>query len=98
MDWKIRLSIYRVKYNISIDITDNGCGMDEEQLRIMMDNIQIPNPEKNSSIGLYNINQRIKLCYGSSYGMKITSQIGKGTSVCITLPEDKLMANKIGKK
>ena len=39
-----------------------------------------------SSIGLYNIHQRIRLYYGKDYGMQIRSKEGKGTSVVLTLP------------
>ena len=38
------------------------------------------------SIGLYNINQRIKYYYGSDYGLTIRSNQGKGTSVELRLP------------
>lgn len=71
--------------DIRITITDNGCGMDEEQLTALRHDIEEKNPEKKESIGLYNINQRIKLCYGEQYGMEIQSVIQKGTSVSILI-------------
>ena len=39
-----------------------------------------------NSIGLVNVNSRIKLFYGKDYGMKIFSEKGKGTEVKLTFP------------
>lgn len=38
------------------------------------------------SIGLYNVNNRIKLAYGSLYGMTFNSQLGQGTHITLTIP------------
>ncbi|MNH42684.1 hypothetical protein D3C79_1044330 [compost metagenome] len=37
-------------------------------------------------IGLKNVNERIKLHYGNSYGLKVSSVSGKGTKVILQLP------------
>ncbi|MCM1104372.1 MAG: sensor histidine kinase [Clostridium sp.] len=72
--------------NLHIDISDNGCGMELEQVRKLRNSISVRNPEIKASIGLYNINQRIKLCYGSRYGMSISSVPGKGTMISLVIP------------
>lgn len=72
--------------NLHIDISDNGCGMELEQVRKLRNSILVRNPEIKASIGLYNINQRIKLCYGSRYGMSISSVPGKGTMISLVIP------------
>ena len=41
---------------------------------------------RKSSIGLVNVQQRIRIKYGSSFGLSIISSPGKGTSVMIKLP------------
>ena len=41
---------------------------------------------KGSGYGLKNINQRIKVLYGESYGLSFTSNYSFGTTVEITLP------------
>lgn len=69
-----------------IDIEDNGLGMDEETLQALITKINTPNMKYKSSIGLYNIAQRIRLFYGDAYGMKIKSRLGKGTTVSLVLP------------
>ena len=38
------------------------------------------------SIGLRNVNERISLYYGPDYGLSISSQFHKGTSIKITIP------------
>ena len=69
-----------------IDLGDNGCGMDEEELGKLRNQIEVKDVSRNKSIGLYNINQRMKLSYGNEYGIKIDSMPGKGTTVHLILP------------
>ncbi len=71
---------------LHIDISDNGCGMDEAQIQKLRNSIIVRNPKIKSSIGLYNINQRIKLCYGSRYGLQIDSVLDKGTTISLVIP------------
>ena len=40
----------------------------------------------NSGIGIKNIDSRIRLYYGDSYGLSIDSSPGHGTSITIKLP------------
>lgn len=69
-----------------IQIHDNGLGMTGEELAELNQSLQIRDKTKTSSIGLYNINQRIKLFYGEQYGMEIKSRPSEGTHVTLTLP------------
>lgn len=69
-----------------ITISDNGLGMTEEELEQLNTDIQNARRKPNMSIGLYNINQRIKLFYGEAYGIKIESRPMEGTTVILTLP------------
>ena len=41
---------------------------------------------KKEGIGLYNVNQRINILYGDSYGLEINSTLGKGTTIKINIP------------
>lgn len=72
---------------IQIAVSDNGCGMGQETLDRLREDILTKNPEKKESIGLYNINQRVKLCYGAEYGMTIDSERERGTVITLHLPE-----------
>lgn len=84
---QIRISVTKQGEDLQIAIADNGCGMDEEKLEALRRKIQESKPDTGSSIGLNNINRRIKLCYGESYGMKIDSKPGEGTSIVLTIPK-----------
>lgn len=72
---------------IRIAVSDNGCGMGPETLERLRADIETKNPGKKESIGLYNINQRVKLCYGSAYGMTVDSERDRGTTITLHLPE-----------
>lgn len=72
--------------NLHIIIRDNGKGMTEEELEQVRKKLQAENPELKASIGLYNINERIKLCYGKEHGIRIESVLSKGTDIFIDLP------------
>jgi len=78
-------NISEEKKSIIIEIEDNGMGMDETTIeKILSGEI---NPEaKGSGVGVYNVDQRIKLYYGESYGLSISSELYEGTIVTLTLP------------
>lgn len=83
----IRIARVAESGKICIAVSDNGCGMRPEALERLRADIVTKNPEKKESIGLYNINQRVKLCYGSMYGMTIDSERDRGTTITLHLPE-----------
>ena len=78
--------------NILITVNDDGKGMSPEQVEKLNASINVKRQEDDekgvASIGLYNINQRIKYYYGNDYGLTIRSNQGKGTSVELRLPID----------
>ena len=83
---KILLLIFKEDDCLCIEVSDNGIGMTKEQLCSLQEKIMKKNLSLTQSIGLYNINQRIRLCYGENYSLHISSQLGKGTTVRLTLP------------
>lgn len=83
----ITIEVYTDKKELLyIDITDNGCGMTAETLRDLRKKLDTPHLNPSKNIGLYNINQRIRLCYGNEYGITIESIKGSGTKVSLMLP------------
>ncbi len=83
----IVLACTAANHKVTIEIQDNGVGMDETTIaEILTDN----RAERNnfSGIGVHNINQRIKLLYGNGFGLTIKSASGIGTLVVMTLPEN----------
>ncbi|GGH14427.1 sensor histidine kinase [Paenibacillus segetis] len=63
-------------------IIDDGIGMRQERI----DQIFDPKGHMNTGYGIRNVDQRIKLQYGSEYGVTIFSRVGIGTSVQILIP------------
>lgn len=69
--------------DLILSVTDDGIGMDPEFARNLLTE---PRPAmrtdgSGSSYGLYNVNERIKLFSGESYGLSIQSQLGEGTTI-----------------
>ena len=75
---------------LCIEVSDNGNGMTEEALAFLQSTIEEKDISRNKSIGLYNINQRIKLTYGQKYGVKIFSNIEEGTRVSLFIPINRM--------
>lgn len=68
-----------------ITLEDNGRGMTPEELDSL--NSSLGNEDSaDKGIGIRNVHQRIRLFYGDSYGLHITSIPGEGTTITITLP------------
>lgn len=63
----------------SFFIRDNGKGMTEEDI------CRARNTD-NENIGIKNIDKKIKLLFGEEYGVKIKSEVGKGTLIELTMP------------
>ncbi|MDB4867118.1 MAG: histidine kinase [Cohnella sp.] len=73
---------------LMISVTDDGVGISEHKLRSIVDQLDNPEDEANSRIGLRNVHQRIRLSYGGEYGLSIESKIGLGTRVTIIIPAE----------
>ena len=83
----IWISIYVREAVVFVDISDNGCGIEEAALKELLAKVQdYTKKRRRSNIGLYNINRRIKLNYGEQYGLEILSTYGEGTMVRVTFP------------
>ena len=67
--------------------------MDEEALQKLQRQLEEMNTDNpfhtHKSIGLKNVNIRIKLLYGSEYGIKIDSKLLMGTKIILILPAKK---------
>ena len=82
---EIHVEIEEKDRNLEITITDNGKGIPEEKLAEIREGRE---SKKGGmvSIGLRNIQDRIRLIYGPEHGLTITSRPGFGTRVCMTIP------------
>lgn len=80
---KIQLVAEKKNDTLELNLSDNGPGMDESYLR----KIEKGNYEpKGTGLGLKNINERIKILFGESYGLTIKSEKGVGTLITIRVP------------
>ncbi|UZQ85544.1 sensor histidine kinase [Thermoclostridium stercorarium] len=91
---EILLKAYLEGERLVIIVMDTGPGIDSAELdalnrRLSMDNdtyFKNLSTEKRQSIGIENVNRRIKLFYGDNYGLKIESEKGKYTRVIVNIP------------
>lgn len=68
-----------------IEVIDDGIGMDQETVaRLLADHGK--KESGRNHIGLRNINERLKLFFGESYGIKVKSEEEIGTAVTICIP------------
>ena len=78
-------------YNIVLSVEDDGLGIPPEELKklqeMLRDDSNIMVKKSRYGIGLRNTNRRIKLLYGSDYGLTIESEVEERTCVTITFPK-----------
>jgi sensor histidine kinase YesM len=82
---KIEIKAYRLDKELYLSVTDNGEGMTPDSLDTINQTLN-STIEKSKSIGLKNVNERIKLYFGEQYGLEIRSLLGEGTTAVIHLP------------
>lgn len=90
----IEIKIYSTRLKLIITISDNGSGMDIRTLDKLNDNFEknyysSKHPiiqGKSTGMGLLNVNARLKLLYGDSYGLTAFSASGSGAKIQVVLP------------
>jgi two-component system LytT family sensor kinase len=73
------LTIRSVRQNghVIVDVIDNGVGVSPDQASRV----------KGTGIGLRNVNERLRVIYGSNYQLQLDSVPGEGTCARIVIPE-----------
>jgi len=72
-----------------IIVADDGKGIDDDTLKKLKQSMEenVENQyESRTKIGIMNVHRRIKLIYGSEFGLNIFSESGKGTTIILKLP------------
>lgn len=88
----LRIHIETTQSRLLVTVSDNGVGIKSSVLEKMHRNLSVRSfdymkrDEHHGGIALVNVNNRIKLLFGEQYGLTVTSQIGVGTDVLISLP------------
>lgn len=83
----ISISVKCEEKVMSIYVSDNGPGMDDDMLENLWERINQDDILDGRHIGLCNVNNRLKLFYGEEYGIKEINSDLCGTTVHIALPE-----------
>lgn len=69
---------------IVINVVDDGVGIEKESITEILDH----HNKYKKSIGINNVDRRLKGTFGEEYGLKIDSNLNKGTSVILRIPRD----------
>lgn len=78
----IRICAEKQEDRILLKVIDDGVGMTRDRLREISKNDGV----EGAGYGLRNVDERIKLHYGSDFGVRIYSRPGIGTAACIVIP------------
>ena len=77
----ITVRAWREDESVLISVSDDGVGMDEETIARILTSEQ-------PGYGVYNVNDRLILRYGSSAGLVFRSSPGEGTTVTMRIPAE----------
>jgi two-component system sensor histidine kinase YesM len=84
----ITIKGYFKEDDIVIQIIDNGIGIEKKKLTEIHKELSGEANNKRSGFGLYNVNERLRFYNPNIYGIKIFSEVGNGTVVEITIPQE----------
>lgn len=83
---KIEVRAYIKEDDLYIDVVDNGIGMVPNVVEGLLDSRR-ETKSKGSGIGMRNVHERIRLCFGTNYGVEIMSEPDEGTTVRMHMPK-----------
>jgi len=81
----IRVEV-RLEQRIHISIHDNGAGMSEETIKELLNSSEVKGGKVGMGIGMNYVKRMIESQYGEQAALKISSELGKGTSIYLSLP------------
>lgn len=82
---KIRITGREEGDDVILTVEDNGMGMKADRLMQVENVLDQGTPSAGNIYGIYNVNERIRLNLGESYGITIDSIYGEGTRVDVRL-------------
>ena len=85
-DGLITIKAWRDKDELYLSVADNGLGMTEDKVSLVLSGKGNSSNGKGSGIGVKNVNERIKLYFGEDYGVRIESEPDEGMTIIIHLP------------
>ena len=84
----IDIKVFYKGDTVEIDVIDNGQGIPDDKLAELRWKLVENDTSSGKSIGLTNVNKRIKMYHGEIYGLSVTSDVGKGTRITVALPRN----------
>ncbi|HEY5586424.1 MAG TPA: histidine kinase [Ruminiclostridium sp.] len=81
----IKVSIYKENGELHIIVEDNGAGMKEDEMKLILEGLT-PNSKGFNSMGLSNVNERLSLYYSAQSKLEIISTPDCGTKICFHIP------------
>jgi two-component system sensor histidine kinase YesM len=83
---EIAIEAYRSGENLLLFVKDNGKGIGLERQQLLFGSMEPEANKRISGIGIRNVQERLKIIYGPTYGMVFSSEEGSSTIVRILLP------------
>jgi Putative regulator of cell autolysis len=93
---KIYIRAHELDEVLQIIVEDNGVGMDSDMMNKKLKDLKKDIFNDSSSIGLININSRMKILYGDRFGLFIESSKGQGSRIILTTPKTKIGGDNNG--
>ncbi|WP_127487884.1 cache domain-containing sensor histidine kinase [Paenibacillus ehimensis] len=82
----IRVTVNREGDDAVIVIQDDGIGIEETKLPHLLSGTSSTRMNGMTRIGLFHVHQTLQLYFGAGYGLRVQSEVGKGTFVRIHIP------------
>lgn len=70
-----------------ITVEDDGAGSDPERVRAVLAGTAGPDRDGHQSIGLGNVDARLRAVYGDDHGLVVETAVGAGTKVTVRVPK-----------
>lgn len=70
-----------------ITVEDDGAGSDPERVRQVLAGTPGPDGDGHQSIGLGNVDARLRALYGDDHGLVVETAVGAGTKVTVRVPK-----------
>lgn len=83
---QIIISAMEYEHDLMISVFDNGISADKELMEKLLHRSR-KNKSGFTGIALYNVNERLKMLYGESYGLILNDQIKNGFEILIRIPK-----------
>lgn len=94
---QIKVSVYQAEGFLSLAVWDNGRGMSQEQIDMLLRG-RVRRRDDNSSIGLENVQARLRLNFGEAACIRFESELGQFTQVTLQIPLEAISRREEGKE